>query len=356
MCNMKLLEDYGWTDDLRQTWKQVPRDNLQPARVIADYGTSLQVAMPDERTAELTGKLAHYSQKENTPKIGDWVAVRSFDNGNVVIEQVLPRKNEIARKVAGKRVEKQVIAANVDLAFVVMALDADFSLERLKRFLYQLSINNIHPVIVLNKADKTDNINDFVSQLSLLALPIITSVATSGSGIDNLLGYIKPAQTIILLGSSGVGKSTLTNRLLGYEAQKTMPVRVSDSSGRHTTVHRQLFMLPNGGLLIDTPGVRELQLWGTEEALNENFEDITELALGCRFTNCQHGNEPGCAIRHALQNKSLNASRFTSYLKFKNELKLLNNKQIAMSIVDSKRVKKEAQRQAKDDMNEMLQA
>jgi len=336
---MTSLEQFGWNDTLAKSWQSLQAPGLKPGRVVADFGTSLKVAMPDFITAELSGKLAHYSNKQLVPKVGDWVAIHITDN-NAVVEFILPRSGEIARKAAGNPTVKQVIAAHVDIAFVLLALDNDFSIDRLQRFLYQLSINNVSPVIVLNKADKTDNLASYVDQLDEFKLPILTTIANQGKGIDALIEMIEPTKTAILLGSSGVGKSTLTNHILGREAQKTQEIRASDDTGKHTTVHRELFVLPNGGLLIDTPGIRELQLWGTEEELAENFDDIAALALQCEFSSCKHGTDKGCAIQAALASGELSTSHYAAYLTMKNELVSLKGKTIKKAKADSAKAKK----------------
>jgi ribosome biogenesis GTPase len=345
---MDQLTQFGWTDEFRQKWQELALDGLVPARVVADFGTSLRVATPALVTAELSGKLAHYTSREFTPKTGDWVAVRLSDNGNAVIEAVLPRRSEIARKVAGKQVKKQIMAANVDVAFVLLALDNDFSVERLKRFLYQLSISNIAPVIVLNKADKVDDLTPYLDSLHALDLPIIITAATEGSGVAEILAHIQPGQTALLLGSSGVGKSTLTNQLLGRDAQPTKEVRTSDDTGQHTTVHRELFVLPGGGLLIDTPGIRELQLWGTEEDLDDNFDDVAQLISECKYSTCRHKDEPGCAIRAALESGKLQASHYADYVKMKAELGGLQQKNTVKARQANKRSRKAMGRQAED--------
>jgi ribosome biogenesis GTPase len=334
------LTSFGLNDEFRQKWKTLQLPDIRLARVIADFGTSLKIAMPDVVTAELSGKLAHYENHENTPKVGDWVAVRTSEYGHAVIEAVLPRKSELARKVAGKRIAKQIIAANIDVAFVLLALDNDFSIERLQRFLYQLSIDAIRPVIVLNKADKTNDVAGYIESLRELELPTIVTTATKGTGVDQLLAHIPVGQTAILLGSSGVGKSTLTNQLLGRDKQATQAVRESDATGKHTTVHRELFILPGGGLLIDTPGVRELQLWGSEEDLAENFDDIAELASQCKFSSCKHQDEAGCAVQAALQNNTLSRQHYANYLKMKQELANLKTKQAVRAQRDNQRSKK----------------
>jgi len=347
---MDTLLQFGWTDAQDDAWKMVFGAGLQPGRVVADFGTTLKVAIPEIVVAELTGKLAHYSQREAVPKVGDWVGVRISENGHAVIECVLPRRSEIARKVNGKRSVKQILAVNVDIAFVLLALDNDFNVARLQRFLYQLSAACVAPVIVLNKADKTDDLKGYVDQLQSFNLPIVTCIATTGVGVNELLQLIKPGHTAMLLGSSGVGKSTLTNQLLGRDIQPTQEIRESDSTGRHTTVHRELFILPNGGLLIDTPGIRELQLWGTEDELDENFDDITELALHCKYTSCQHGNEPDCAIRSALSDGSLDPRHYANYEKMKKELLILKEKNTVKAKQKSAALKRKASRQAQDDM------
>jgi ribosome biogenesis GTPase len=345
---MEQLEQFGWTDKIRQKWQAVVQTGLVPARVVADFGTSLRVVTPIVVTAELSGKLAHYTPSESTPKIGDWVGVRIPSSGTPVIEVLIPRHNEIARKVAGRQVIKQVMAANIDIAFVLLALDGDFSVERLKRFLYQLSISHIKPVIVLNKADRVEDTASYVTEVRQLNLPIVTSIATKGTGVAEIMSYIKPGHTAILLGSSGVGKSTLTNQLLQRDVQATKTVRDSDATGRHTTVHRELFVLPNNGLLIDTPGIRELQLWGTEEGLAENFDDITHLITQCKYANCQHGEEKGCAVQEALHNGSLEARHYASYVKMRTELKSLHQKNTVQQRRDNKRSRKSMSHQTKE--------
>jgi ribosome biogenesis GTPase len=349
---MNTLAAYGWTNDFHEKWRSLKLPHTQPARVTADFGTSLKIAAPHSLTAELSGKLAHYSSRENVPKVGDWVAVTVSDNGHAVIEATIPRRSEIARKVAGKQTVKQVIAANVDIAFVLLALDSNFNIERLKRFLYQLSINAIEPIIVLNKADKVADIALYVDQLRVVNLPIIISTATTGEGVEEIRSHIQPGHTAILLGSSGVGKSTLTNQLLGRDAQKTQAIRASDETGKHTTVHRELFVLSGGGLLIDTPGIRELQLWGTQDDLNNNFDDIAELAHLCKYTTCRHTTEPGCAIQAALRSGALDASHYDSYTKMKAELTTLEAKSTARLKRGDAKTHKKLSKQRQDILND----
>jgi len=350
---MDQLFKYGWTDKLEEIWNDFGVSGTQPGRVTADFGTSLKIALPEVVTAELSGKLAHYSRPQDIPKVGDWVSVRVSDNGYAVVEALLPRQSEIARKVTGNKTIKQVIAANVDVAFVLLALDNDFNVDRLRRFLYQLSINNIKPVIVLNKADKTKDINQYKKQLESFDMPIIVSVATEGKGVDEIIGFIQPGKTAVLLGSSGVGKSTLTNHLLGREAQKTQAIRESDETGKHTTVHRELFVLPNGGLLVDMPGIRELQLWGTQEDLDEDFDDVAALARQCKYSTCKHGSDDGCAIQEALKNGSLDRSHYEAYVKMKTELSALEKRTTALAWRTSEKTKRTVKKQNRDLLKNM---
>ena len=353
MVVMDQLTKFGWTAELTKIWALAGYDDLHPARVIADFGTSLKIALPDIQTAELSGKMPHHTNRDNVPKVGDWVAVRLLDNSPAVIESVLPRRSEIARKSASKQTTKQILAANVDIAFVLLALDEDFSVERLRRFLHELSVHAIQPIIVLNKADKTDTIDSFTSQLQEFNLPIVIATATLGTGIDEILNYIQPGVTAILLGSSGVGKSTITNKLLGRNVQHTQAVRASDSTGKHTTVHRELFVLANGGLLIDTPGIRELQLWSDDTSLDETFHDIILLVSKCKYTTCGHTSELGCAVQQALRSGALSRARYASYQKMKTELAGLSLKKAAKARHNNRRNRKIVASAAKDALREM---
>jgi ribosome biogenesis GTPase len=318
---MNTLEDYGWDEHFKTAWQAIDLPQCIPARVTADFGTSLKVVTPTEKTAVLSGRLLHFAKPEDFPKVGDWVAVQLSGERDATIEATVPRRSEIARKAAGNKAQKQIMASNVDIAFVLQALDNDFSPERLQRYLYQLTIGHIEAVLVLNKADKTSNVQPYLDAVAALGVRTIVSSAQTGQGVDDIRKAIEPGRTAVLLGSSGVGKSTLTNLLVGEAIQKTQAVRESDATGKHTTTHRELFTLPNGGLLIDTPGIRELQLWGLEEDLDENFDDIVELASHCKYSNCRHGSEAGCQIQAALHDGRLEQAHYRNYLKMKGELK-----------------------------------
>jgi ribosome biogenesis GTPase len=262
--------------------------------------------------------------------IGDWVAFEPGPaGGRAIIHHVLPRKTKLSRKVAGARTEEQVVAANVDTVFLVMGLDGDFNLRRVERLLTLTWDGGALPVVVLNKADVTPEADERRREVETVApgVPVLLVSAIEKVGLEKLHSFLKVGETIALVGSSGVGKSTIINRLLGREAMRTREVRSKDDRGRHTTTHRQLFRLPGGGLLIDNPGIRELQMWGSAEGLRGSFEDIDTLSVDCRFRDCSHSAEPGCAVREAVEKGSLPAERLANYHALERELHYLETKQ-----------------------------
>jgi ribosome biogenesis GTPase len=232
------------------------------------------------------------------------------------------------RKVAGRRLEEQVIAANVDTAFVVMALDGDFNVRRLERYLAQCFESGAKSIVVLNKADDCGDLAARVAEVESIAagLPIFSVSARTGDGVNALDAFLMRGQTIVLLGSSGVGKSTLVNHFLQRDAQAVQTVRASDSRGRHTTTSRELFALPGGALLIDTPGLRELQLWDAAEGMEQAFSDIEELAAQCKYGNCGHTTEPGCAVQAAIAEGRLDESRLENQRKLEREQEFVRRK------------------------------
>lgn len=295
-----------------------------PGRIVADFGMQYKVAVPQQITAKLSGAAMHQLEAVAMPKIGDWVAVEILDAHTAVIHEVLPRTSEIVRGQVGRQIDKQVVAANVDTAFVVQALDHDFSPERLERYIFQLSSQNIQPVILLNKADQDAHTAEKLRQLEDIDAKTVVLSALKDPDMSGLDLFMEPGQTIVILGSSGVGKSTITNRLLGYDRQFTQTIRERDSKGRHTTVHRELFVLPNGSLIIDTPGIRELQLWGGVDDLEASFPEIATAIAHCHYPNCKHETEDRCGVIAGLADGSINAKRYRTYLSFKQELLALD--------------------------------
>lgn len=335
------IETYGWNEYFAAAFRALALTDCIPGRVIADYGGYLKVATPKEYVAEIAGKLAHDSEPHQRPKVGDWVALQAGDQNKGIIYAVLPRRSEINRKAPGSAVARQVLATNVDVAFVVQALDFDFNLSRLERYTYQLRQSNIEPIFIFNKADQARHLQENLSEIEALNIPYIVTSAIDGKGVESVRELIPKGKTAVFLGSSGVGKSTLTNALLGDERQKTAAIRESDSMGRHTTSHREIFLLPNGGLIIDTPGIRELQLWGEEEYLAKSFADVETLARDCEFRNCGHTKELHCAVLQAIARNELPEARLVSYLKLKNEL---NVESFTIASLTAKQKKQRARR------------
>ena len=323
---MHNLQAYGWNEERNNEWRQRNEDGATPARVVADFGRTYKVVTPERISANLSGALAHKLKAVDMPKIGDWVLVEIQGDGTGVIKTVLPRTSEIVRGQVGRRLDKQVVASNVDIAFIMQPLDHDFSVERLERYVFQLASQNIETVILLNKADVANDAIDKQAQLKSLGVKTIIMSAKQDETVAAVEQLILPGVTAVIMGSSGAGKSTLTNRLLGSERQATAPIRERDSKGRHTTVHRELFLLPSGGMIIDTPGIRELQLWGDVDDLDSSFPDIALANSRCRYKNCSHDSEDGCAIKAGLKSGEIDAKRYKSYLNFKRELESLESK------------------------------
>ncbi len=316
------LEALGWSAFFADAFP--PDDELIPARVIARHHGPC-VLLSEQ------GKLGGVARDGVLPAVGDWVAARPLPGERkAAIEAVLPRRSAFARKQAGLRTEEQVVAANVDTVFLVQALGHDFNLRRLERYLVAAWESGADPVIVLTKADLAADVGDAVAEAETVAfdVPVLALSAATGEGLPQLEPYLVPGCTVALLGSSGVGKSTLVNRLAGREVLATQEIR-ADGRGRHTTSHRELVPLPSGALLLDTPGMRELQLWAGEESLDGAFADVAELAAQCRFADCAHGTEPGCAVRAALADGRLDPERWDSYRKLQREVRALAIRQDA---------------------------
>ena len=323
---MHTLQQYGWNDERDMAWRKRKDGNLLPARIVADFGQAYRIATPDRLSARTAGALPHKKRATDMPKIGDWVSAEVHSDGTATIHEVLPRSTEIVRGQAGRMLDKQVVAANVDIAFVVQPLDHDFSVERLERYVFQLAKQRIKTIILLNKADMVDDAAEKQALLSSLGVESIIVSAVQDESVATIEQLIAPGQTVAIMGSSGAGKSTLTNRLLRREQQATAAIRERDSKGRHTTVHRELFLLPSGGMIIDTPGVREIQLWGNVSDLDSSFPDIAEATTQCRYRKCSHVSEDGCAIRAQLADKTIDARRYQTYLNFKRELETLQSR------------------------------
>jgi ribosome biogenesis GTPase len=329
---MLSLETFGWNRFFARSFAPFAVEGYSTGRVAVQHKTQYELYTEyGELSAETTGRMQYDAQsKKDLPVVGDWVVIRTRpQEGKATIYDILPRKSKFSRKAAGTKTEEQIVAANIDTVFLVTGLDGNFNLRRLERYLVVAWESGANPVILLNKADLCDDIDRKVREVEAVALgvPVVVMSAINDRGLDQVLAHVRRGTTGALLGSSGVGKSTIVNHLLGREVLKTQAVRATDDRGRQTTTRRELIMLPSGGLLMDTPGMRELQLWGGDEGLSDAFEDIVELARQCPFRDCRHGPEPGCAVQKALGDGTLDPGRFASYEKLQKEIAYLSDRQ-----------------------------
>ena len=319
------LKKYGLNSRLEKEILQ--HENLFPARVSEQHRDLYKVISEDseirEINATVSGKLAYNADSQmNFPMVGDWVMIDKTDgtSGNAVIHCILPRKSVLARQTAGKTKEQQVIASNIDTVFICMSLNSDFSLRRIERYLTIVWDSMATPVIVLTKADLCNDLDEKLNEIADVSagVDVVACSSENGYGYDEVKSYIREYSTIAFVGSSGVGKSTLINRLMGKEVLATSGIREDDDKGKHTTTHRQLLLLPDGGCVIDTPGMRELQIYTGN--VSKAFEDIEELIACCKYNDCTHKNEPACAIRKAIADGTLSEKRFESYQKLQREI------------------------------------
>lgn len=326
------LEDMGWDATWTKHFEPCLRDGFCPARIACEYREAYDViSEAGELRAEISGRFRfdHIIRSE-WPAVGDWVAIAPRpEESAATIHAVLPRKSRFSRKAAGEKTEEQIVAANIDIVFLVSGLDDDFNIRRIERYLTLAWDSGARPVIVLNKADLCPNFEECVAEVETIAFgtPLLTVSAHAGRGIQDLHAMLTQGKTAAFLGSSGVGKSSIVNALLGESRQTTQTVRGDDSRGRHTTTSRELIQLPGGGMVIDTPGMRELQLWACEDGLDTAFADIEEHAVHCRFADCTHAGEPGCAVQAALTSGEIKPDRFRAYQKLQREVHYMTLRQ-----------------------------
>jgi ribosome biogenesis GTPase / thiamine phosphate phosphatase len=336
------LTSIGWNSRLASEFEALARPELVPARVSVDTGRIWTVlADVGELAAEVSGRFRDAARsRSDFPAVGDWVAVAPRPaEGAATIHALLPRRGVVSRKNAGPRAEEQVLAAHVDTVLIVSGLDGDFNPRRIERLLAMAWSSGASPAIVLNKADACDDPQARLAEVELLApaVPVVLASAVRGDGVEAVRSLLGPGRTAVLVGSSGVGKSTLVNALAGRDSQDTREVREDDSRGRHTTSRRDLFVLPGGAVLIDSPGLREVGLWGAEEGIAETFADIEALASGCRFADCRHDGEPGCAVRRALVEGRLEQARYESRQKLQRELAWVEARGSELAMLEQKR-------------------
>lgn len=326
------LTQWGWRPFFDRAAEPYLEEGCSPARVILEHTHMYRiVAEQGDFLAEVTGKLRYQADgREDFPAVGDWVmAGIRVGEGRATIRGILPRFSKFSRKVAGAVTGEQIVAVNVDTVFLVQALNQDFNIRRLERYLILAWESGANPVIILSKADLCPDRDELLAEVHKVAagVDIHAVSAVDGTGLEPLHAYVGTGRTVALLGSSGVGKSTLINRLLGQDIMDTGSIREDDGRGRHTTTHRELLLLPEGGLLLDTPGMRELQLWDADQGISTGFADVEDIAGQCRFHDCTHNGEPGCAVRTALEEGTLQEDRYNSYLKLQKELAWLARKE-----------------------------
>lgn len=330
------LESWGWTPEREQALRERDTAGRTPGRITAIFqGIQRAITAAGEVQARVAGRLRHRaSGRGDLPAVGDWVLLEgAAGDGDARIVEILPRRSRFSRKAAGDRADEQVVAANVDVVWIVAALGRELNVRRIERYLTLAWESGARPVVVLNKRDRVAR-DEVAAALQRVAeastgVDVHAVSAATGEGLGELDAYLEPATTVALLGSSGVGKSTLINRLAGEEIHRVAEVREADEKGRHTTTHRELIRLPCGSLVIDTPGMREIQLWDADAGIEATFPDLERLALRCRFNDCRHEGEPGCALRQAVEDGEIAGDRLESYLKLQRELAHLERKKDA---------------------------
>lgn len=319
------LRELGWDEQREAEFATFRAQGWEPARVVnEDKLAYLVVGASGDLPAIITGRMRHlHADNAELPKVGDWVAIGVVPGeSKALIHEVVKRRTRITRKVTGRESEAQVLVTNVDVAFVVQAMDETFNLRRIERFLVMVHEGGVRPVVVLNKLDLCDKPERLIKTAKEIAkdTPVLAVCAKTGKGTGLLREHLGTGKTAVLIGTSGVGKSSLINRLLGESTQPTLEVRDRDSKGRHSTTWREMIMCPKGGLVIDTPGMREFHMWTADEGLDETFPDIAACGAGCKFRDCTHVNEPGCAVSAAVAAGTIPQGRYASFQKLRREL------------------------------------
>jgi ribosome biogenesis GTPase / thiamine phosphate phosphatase len=347
------LTQLGWNDFFEKKYKPYKEKNFIAARVAAeDKQRYLIFSEAGELTGEVTGKLLYCSETgADLPKTGDWIAGILYETEKkVIIHSVLERRTKLSRKTADRKTEEQIIAANIDYVFIVQSLDNNFNIRRMERYITTALESCAQPVIILNKADlrnKPDEIKNEVKNY-FPGFEVILSDAIKGRGIFDIKEILAEGTTGVFTGSSGVGKSTIINALIGKEMLKTVEISNAVKKGKHTTTRREMLLIPGAGIVIDTPGMRELQLWNADDGFISLFDDIDSLALKCKFSNCTHTSEKGCAVIDAIEKGIINEEKMKSYRKLKKELNYLEEKQDKNACLKRKEREKKLHKEIKN--------
>ena len=337
------LKTLGWN-----LYSQFLKENIDKEKVarvaVENRGGYLLYAETGELEGIIQGKFMRSAESEvDYPKVGDWVVIEKLSGeAKAIIKSILPRKTKISRKRAGEDVAEQIIAANIDIVFIVQGLDGDFNISRLERYVAMSKEGGCEPIVILNKVDLAPDAAAKFEEVSqkISGIKIFLVSAQNGQGVEDVRNLIRDGLSVVFVGSSGVGKSTLVNSLLGLDLQKTQEVRLDDSRGRHTTTKRELLLLPSGGILIDTPGMRELGLWASQDALGEAFDDIEIFAQHCKFNDCDHTQSAGCAVLNALKEGKIDRQRYESFIKLSGSLDHFKAKKEKNSAQAQKRSKR----------------
>lgn len=341
------LKKLGWNDFFEERFRGYATDH-EPGRVSAVNKSSCKVHMKGGVVrARVSGKLR---QDGLRPAVGDWVAIYRDESDIFTIQAILPRKSKISRKDPGRAIGEQVMVTNIEAVFIVTSLNQDLNMRRLERYLAVARQSGAEPVVVLNKSDLCADVEAKVDEVKAIApdLSVIAISAAEKTGLEQLAPYLQDGKTVVLLGSSGVGKSTLINALEGRKRQKIGEIREDDGRGRHTTTVRELLVLERGGIIIDNPGMREIQLWDAGDGLDDAFQDIIELAKECKFSDCRHETEPGCAVKKAIEEGALSLGRLESYRKLQRELSAIERKKNPKLMAAERKKMKKFSRVAKE--------
>ncbi len=337
-----MLTSYGWSDRLQDDFAPFAAQGFTAGRIIVQQrGGYRVITETGEMEARASGALMKATADAGRPTAGDWVALEARPGETTaLVHHLLPRATAFIRKASGPRGGSQVVAANVDVAFLVASLNGDLNLRRLERYLATTYESGAQPVIVLTKADLAPDAAERAAEVRAIAFeaPVLTISSKTGEGLEAVLAALAPGRTAVLLGSSGAGKSTLLNALAGEERMDTGAIREGDDRGRHTTTHREIVLLPSGGLILDTPGMRELGLWEAESGVAAAFEDVEAFAGACRFSDCRHGREPGCAVQAAIADGTLPEKRWLAYQKLQAELAYEHRREDPRAAIENKKL------------------